>query len=132
MDVFIPAMLAALVAAIAITLPIIFSSMLAGTAARIPILAVCGVVGLAGIVGAVVLALPEAATLAAQVPALQRQIDDRYGVQITSDEAGRLLDGNKLKIPETGVKSELSLRPAGGGRYILTTGGLAGELPTAT
>ncbi len=131
MDVFIPAMLVALVAAIAVTLPIIFWSGLARSAARTPVLVVCGIVALAAVVGTVVAAVPGFGTLAAQGPSLQRQIDDRYGIAITADEAGRLVDGDKMLLPETGLTQEVSLRLVTGDTYILTTGGLAGELPTS-
>lgn len=118
-DVFIPALGFVLVAAIVIALPILFGPTLARRGRRRPVLTLCVTVAALALVGAVLASLPGFATLNTQRRALQSELRDRYGIDVTIGNAGKLLNGDTFVLPATHLAQKVHLQSTGSGDYLL-------------
>jgi hypothetical protein len=134
--VFIPALLALLVATVVICLPIIFAPTLRRSSRRVPLLALVAVFAVVGLAGTVVLAASGFRTLGDERARVQASIQRIYGVQLNGGEVGELMDGGKpeRRLPEVAAragllkpddKKTLKLVPTavGADTYVLTIGG---------
>ena len=134
--VFVPALLALLVATLLICLPIVFAPSLRRSKRRTPLLVVAGLVAAVAVVGAGVLAGSGFRTLADERTTLQADLRSAYGVAVSSADANELLNGGKpekylpkqaaaagLKDPQK--NKTLKLKPTGPGAdtYDLLIGG---------
>ena len=130
--VFVPALLALLVATVVICLPIAFAPSLRRSPRRAPTLALVVVVALVALVGTALLAGRGFSTLGNERAAVQSWIAKTYDVQLTSAEVGELVDGGKptksipavaeaLKLKKPDDEKTLALKPtvAGGDTYTL-------------
>jgi hypothetical protein len=130
--VFVPALLALLVATVVICLPIVFAPRLRRSPRRAPALALVVVVAVVALVGTALLAGRGFSTLANERAAVQTWIAKTYDVQLTSSEVGELVDGGKperaipavaealkLKKPNALKTLKLSPKPAGSDTYTL-------------
>jgi hypothetical protein len=134
--VFVPALLALLVATLLICLPIVFAPSLRRSKRRTPLLVVAGLVAAVARVGGAVLAGSGFRTLADERGKLQADLRSQYGVSVTSADANELLNGGKpekflpeqaeaAKLQHPEKKNTLKLKPTepGADTYDLFIGG---------
>lgn len=134
--VFVPALLALLVATVVICLPIVFAPRLRRSPRRAPTLALVVVVAVVALIGTALLAGRGFSTLGNERAAVQGWIAKTYGVQLDSGQVGELVDGGKptkaipevaeaLKLPKPEAVKALELKPTvkGGDTYELRFAG---------
>lgn len=119
-DVFVPALIAALVATVLLTTPVVLAPLLGRIRARRALTATVIVLGAVALVVAVVEAGSGFRVLDTQHANVRRAIADRYGLQLRDDEVSRLIEGGTLQLTEQGVPTKVKLTPAGGDEYVLT------------
>lgn len=107
--VFVPALLALLVATVLICLPIVFAPSLRRSKRRAPLLVAAGVLAAVAVVGAAVLAGAGVRTLADERTKLQRDLRAAYGLSVTGGEANELINGGKplRHLPEQAAAAGL-------------------------
>lgn len=134
--VFVPALVALLVATVVICLPIVFAPTLRRSSRRVPTIALVVVVAVVALVGTGIFAGMGFRTLGTERADVQRQIQQTYGVDLDLGQVGELLDGGKpekalpteaaaAKLPEPEKPKTLKLEPtsAGTDTYELLLGG---------
>lgn len=134
--VFVPALLALLVATVLICLPIVFAPSLRRSKRRTPLLVLAGIVAAVAVVAAAVLAGTGFRTLGNERTRLQADLAARFGVTVTSTEANELIDGGKpqktlpqqataagLKDPQKPTTLHLVAAEPGADTYELLIGG---------
>jgi hypothetical protein len=105
-DVFIPALVAVLVATVLLVLPAIAGTLLARIRGR-------------GVIRALTIALRE---LDEQHDSVQRAIGSRYGLQLSGEQVSSLLEGGTVKVAAAGPVSAVRLTRRDDGDYTLTDG----------
>ena len=134
-DVFIPALAFVLVAAILISLPILFAPTLARRGRLRATGTLCVTIAVVALIGATIAALPGFSTLQEQRRALQVDLHDRYGIDVPIGDAGKLLNGDTFVLPAAHVAQKVHLQATGGDDYILVhapkSAGDSLELPHA-
>lgn len=134
--VFVPALLALLVATVLICLPIVFAPSLRRSKRRTPLLVVAGLLAAAALVGGAVLAGTGFRTLADERTKLQTDLRAAYGLSVSSSDANELINGGKplrflpeqaaaAKLKDPQKKKTLKLKPTepGADTYDLLIGG---------
>ena len=119
-DVFLPALVTALVATVLLTAPVIAAPLLARMRARRALLTAALVLGAAAVVLAAVQVGAGLQTRDAQRLRVQHELADRYGLQLRGDEVSALLEGATVRVTEQGAPTKVKLTPVGGDDYALT------------
>jgi hypothetical protein len=101
-DVFIPALLVVLVGVAIVAVPVIAWTRVVKMRQRRAILLLTGIVAVATVVVALVLALPGFGVLHRQDVAVRAAIETQYGIALSQTEASDLVDGDSLLIPKVG------------------------------
>lgn len=125
--VFVPALVALLVATVVICLPIVFAPTLRRSSRRVPTIALVVVVAVVALVGTGIFAGMGFRTLGTERADVQRQIQQTYGVDLDLGQVGELLDGGKptkaipavaeaLKLKKPNDVKTLELKPTVAGR----------------
>ena len=131
-DVFIPALVVVLIGAAIVALPVMFALRVAKMRRRGVVIGATVVVAVVTVAAAVALAVPGFGTISAQVGTLRADVQSRYGISLTSDQAQDLVDGDSIVIPGVANDKKVLLFPSSPHSYVLTTKGLAEELPAAS
>jgi hypothetical protein len=135
-DVFIPALLALLVATVLVCLPIVFREPLRRSGRRGPVLGVLVALAVVALGVTVWQAGTGFATLGSERARVQADIRSRYGIALDGGQVGELVDGGKPKValptqaaalglasPEEPKTLRLKAESPDGDRYDLLLGG---------
>jgi energy-coupling factor transporter transmembrane protein EcfT len=121
-DVFIPALVAVLVATVLLVLPAIAGTLLARIRGRAVIRALTIALGAVALVIAVQQTVVGFRELDEQHDSVQRAIGSRYGLQLSGEQVSSLLEGGTVKVAAAGPVSAVRLTRRDDGDYTLTDG----------
>jgi hypothetical protein len=117
-DVFIPALVAALVATVLLTIPVLAAPLLRRARRRRAFSAVAMVLGALALVVAGLQTWAGFRALDAQHDGLRSALASRYGLQLGNDQVSTLLEGGSVRVTADGATRTVKLVPSGDDEYV--------------
>ena len=121
-DVFIPALAAALVATLLLTIPVLAAPLLRAAPRRRALNAVTIVLGALALVVAGLQAWAGFGALDAQHDDLRSGLASRYGLQLRDDQVSTLIEGGSVRVTADGATRTVKLIPTGDDEYVPADG----------
>lgn len=112
-DVFIPALVATLVATVLLTIPVLAAPLLRRARRRRRLTPAAIVLGVVALVVAGVQVAAGFGALEAQHAHVRRALASRYGLQLGDDQVSTLLEGGTVRVTADGATRTVKLVPAG-------------------